>query len=62
MQNTVKWNALADAVGSDDARLNQALGSAAQAFQDRHGFLPDGFDDESWNDLCGMALKAYKAL
>lgn len=59
MQNTIKWNALADAVGGEDARLNKALGAAMKAFQGSRGYLPDGYDDESQNDLYGLALAAY---
>lgn len=62
MVNEARWTALAEVVGDDDARLNKALGDAMTAFQGRFGYLPDGYDDESQNDLYGLALAAYAAL
>lgn len=42
--------------------LNAALTGAMQATQPRLGCLPDGYDDEEWEDLCGLALLNFGRL
>ena len=60
-QNQAKWNALANVVGEDDARLNKALACAMAAIQRRDGGLPAWTDQTAWEDLYGCAVATYKA-
>lgn len=36
--------------------VNEALTGTLRAAQARLGCLPDGYDDEEWEDLYGLAL------
>jgi hypothetical protein len=42
--------------------VNEALTGALRAAQARLGCLPDGYDDEEWEDLYGLALLKFGRL
>lgn len=53
------WNQLVTLTG-DSPAVNKALLAALNAYQERTGCLPGGYDREEWNDIYRDALANYR--